>query len=401
MTDFTLAGGHVIDPANGIDRAADVVVVDGRIGAVTEPGVAPVGEVVDVKGAIVAPGFIDLHGHWYEGAPWGIDPLVNLRSGVTTPVDAGTAGYENFAWFRRSTLDTSPVKVLAFLHIGSLGLPTMLVGELEEFRFVRIEDTVAVIERNRDVIVGVKARLGHAPAGNNVLKAADAALEAANEVGLPVMFHVSGGADLRAIAPRMRAGDIMTHTFTAADDGQGLLFDEGGRILPELRDARERGVVFDIGHGCGSFAWPIVRKAMAQGFEPTTISTDLHRLCITGPAFDMVTTMAKMLHVGWSIGRAIEATTVLAARAIRREAEIGSLTPGRVANVAVFRLEDREIGLVDAFGTRESGAQRLTPVLTVNRGSIVRPEDVHVRLRDYTPADYGVDCGAPLMSEAG
>jgi dihydroorotase len=397
MPDFTLTGGHVIDPANGVDGPADVVVRDGRIEAVVEPGTAPRGPGdVDVAGAVVAPGLIDLHGHWYEGAPWGIDPMVNLKSGVTTPVDAGTSGYENFRWFRSRTIDVSPVRVLAFLHIGSLGLPSMNVGELEDIRYVRVPDAVETIEANRDVIVGVKARLGTAPAGDNVIAAADLALEAATRTNVPVMFHISGGADLREIAPRMRGGDIMTHTFTAGDDGRGLLFDASGRILPELRDARERGVVFDIGHGCGSFAWPIVRRAMDQGFEPTTISTDLHRLCITGPAFDMLTTMAKMLHVGWSVAQAVEASTVLPARAIRRESALGSLSPGGVANVAVFRVEDRPIGLIDAFGTNESGARRLSPVLTVNRGAIVRPEDVEVTLREYTASDYLVDCGAPL-----
>ena len=402
MSEFTLRGGHVIDPAQGIDAPRDVVVQDGRIAGVLEPGIVPGHpDDIDVSGAVVAPGFIDLHGHWYEGAPWGIDPLISLKSGVTTPVDAGTAGYENFAWFRRTTIDVSPVKILAFIHIGSLGLPSMNVGELEEFRYVRVEDTVEVIERHRDVIIGVKARLGTNPCGPNVIAAADAALDAAIRAELPVMFHVSGGADLREIAPRMRGGDIMTHTFTAGDDGQGLLFDEAGRILPELRAARERGVVFDIGHGCGSFAFPIVRRAMDQGFEPTTISTDLHRLSITGPAFDMVTTMAKMLHLGWPLARVIEASAPLPARAIRRHNELGSLRDGAVANIAAFRVEEREIGLVDAFGTREPGRVRLTPVVTVNRGKVVWPDDVAIRLREYTASDYDVDCGAPLMSEVG
>jgi dihydroorotase len=402
MADFTLRGGHVIDPAQGIDALRDVIIRDGRIGSVVRPGVAARHPTdIDVSGAFVTPGLIDLHGHWYEGAPWGIDPVISLKSGVTTPVDAGTTGYENFGWFRRTTIETSAVGVLAFIHIGSLGLPSMNVGELEEFRYVRVGDTVEVIERHRDVIVGVKARLGTNPCGPNVLAAADAALDAAGRTGLPVMFHVSGGADLREIAPRMRAGDIMTHTFTAGDDGRGLLFDENGRIVPELWAARERGVVFDIGHGCGSFAFPIVRRAMDQGFEPTTISTDLHRLSIMGPAFDMVTTMAKLLHLGWPLSRVVEASAPVPARAIRREDELGSLREGTVADVAVFRVEEREIGLVDAFGTRESGRTRLTPVLTVSRGTVFRPETIEVRLRDYTAADYEVDCGAPLMSEGG
>src|SRR3954451_14700482 len=163
MSDVVLSGGHVIDPANAIDGEFDVVVRDGRIEAVVAPGTGP-SDVrrEDVSGAFVTPGLVDLHGHWFEGSAWGIDPLINLRTGVTTPCDAGSSGYVTFPLFRK-LIEAGPVRVLVFLHIGSLGAISMNAGELEDFRYVRVSDTVETIERNRDLIVGIKARLGTDP----------------------------------------------------------------------------------------------------------------------------------------------------------------------------------------------------------------------------------------------
>ena len=399
MTEFVLRGGRVIDPANSIDGAFDVHVKDGRIAELLAPGAPSDARTEDVRGAIVSPGFVDLHGHWYEGSPWGIDPAINLRSGVTTPCDAGTTGYENFPEFRRHGLAESPVKVLVFLHIGSLGCASMLSGELEDFRYVRVADTIQMIEANRDVIVGVKARLGTQPCGPNVMAALEAALQAVNATNVPLIVHVSAGADLRTVLPKLRPGDIVTHTFIA-DDG-GLLFGGGADVLPEVWDAKKRGVLFDVGHGCGSFDWSIYKRATAQGFRFDSISTDLHRLCVEGPVFDMLTTMSKFLHAGMSIPEVVAASTLAPARAIRREDSIASLGVGRRADIAVFQTEAGSFDYVDAFGHTERASQRFVPVLTVNGGEIVRPEDVSIRLRAYTDADREVDCGAPLMSAAG
>jgi dihydroorotase len=399
MSDFVLSGGRVVDPAQGIDAAKDVVVRDGRIEAVVEPGAAPSDlRREDVSGAFVTPGLVDLHGHWYEGSAWGIDPRVNLKSGVTTPCDAGSTGYETFPLFRR-LIEAGPVRIAVFLHIGSLGAISMNVGELEEFRYVRVPDVVETIERNRDLIVGIKARLGTQPCGDNIYRVMDAAFQAAEATGLPVIFHVSAGADLRRILPRMRAGDIVTHTFIA-DDG-GLIFGGGPTLLPEVVDAKARGVVFDVGHGCGSFAWSMYRRATEQGFRLDTISTDLHRLCVEGPVFDMLTTMSKFLHAGMPVSDIVAASSTIPARAIRRSDTIGSLAVGRRADVAVFRIEDGSYDYVDAFGDTEHATQRFVPVLTVNGGEIVRPDEVTIALRPYTDADREVDCGAPLMSVAG
>jgi dihydroorotase len=397
MSAFVLRGGRVVDPAQGIDGPFDVVVADGKIRELLPPGGASQARSEDVAGAVVTPGLIDLHGHWWEGSPYGIDPWINARSGVTTTCDAGSSGYENFRAFRTLTIDRSRVRVLAFLHIGSLGLPSVLVGELEDFRYVRVLDTIDVIRNNPDVIVGVKARLGVDPAGENIMAALESALEAAAGGGVPLMVHVSTGADLRLIAPRLRAGDIMTHAFTGGGDGKGLLFDRAGRVLPELREAKQRGVVLDVGHGCGSFAWPVYRRAIGEGFGADTISTDLHRLSIEGPVFDMLTTMSKFLHAGLSIPEIVAASTTKPAGAIRREDSLGSLEPGRRADVAVFRIEDGTFDYVDSFGQTERANSRFAPVLTVNGGEVVRPADVSIELRRYNPADNEVDCGAPLV----
>jgi len=400
MTDFVLTGGHVVDPSAGLDRPLDVVVRDGQIAAIVEPGTAdaPGAAREDVSGAIVTPGLVDLHGHWYEGSAWGIDPTINLRSGVTTPCDAGSSGYVTFPLFRK-IIDAGPSRVLVFLHIGSLGAISMNAGELEDFRYVRVADTVETIDRNRDLIVGVKARLGTAAAGSNVMAALEAAREAAVAADVPLIVHISAGADLRLVLPRLRPGDMVTHTFIAEDGG--LIFGGGPTILPEVRDAQERGVVFDVGHGCGSFAWSMYHRAADQGFHLNTISTDLHRLCVEGPVFDMLTTMSKFLHGGMSIPAIVAASTSTPARAIRRQDTIGTLAAGRRADIAVFRIEDGTYDYIDAFGHAERASQRFAPVLTVNGGQIVRPEDVTISLRPYTGADREVDCGAPLMSAAG
>jgi dihydroorotase len=398
VTEFVLRGGRVIDPATGIDGRLDVHVRDGLVEAVLPPGAPSAARSEEVGDALVTPGFVDLHGHWNEASPWGIDPLINLRSGVTTPCDAGTSGYETFRAFRQR-LATSPVRVLAFLHIGSLGCASMNAGELEDFRYVRVPDTIETIERNRDLIVGVKARLGSQPCGDNIMPALEAALEATAATSTPLMIHVSGGADLRRILPRLRTGDIVTHTFIA-DDG-GLIFGGGPTILPEVVAAKERGVIFDVGHGCGSFDWSIYGRATEQGFRLDTISTDLHRLCVEGPVFDMLTTMSKFLHAGMPIPEIVAASSWRPAMAIRRQDRIGSLQPGRRADIAVFRVQAGSYDYVDAFGHVERASRQFVPVLTVNGGEIVRPEEISIELRPYTVSDAEIGCGAPLMSAAG
>ena len=395
MTRTILRGGRVLDPANGIDALRDVVIEDGRIAAVAdpgsvEPGAADVVEAVD--GLLVTPGLIDLHGHWFEGSPYGIDPAINLAGGVTSTVDAGTAGFSNFSVFRRLAIDPAPVRVIAFLHVAAAGLVSTLVGELQDFRYARPREAAAVAAEHRDAISGIKVRIGEEACGANGSAALAAALEAAELAGLPLMSHIAHGADVREVLTRLRPGDIVTHALTASGPG---IRDDDGRLLPEAHEARRRGVLFDVGHGCGSFSWAAARAALAEGVAPDAISTDLHRYSVERPVVDLPLTMSKFLHLGMSLGEVVTATTVTPARAIRRP-DLGTLTVGGVADVTVLRLDETPMELSCSQGYRERVKQVLRPVLTIVGGTIHRAAEVPIPLRPYLDADREVDCAVPI-----
>ena len=395
MSDLTLRGGRVIDPAQAIDGSFDVTIQDGRIAVVSPPGARPEvpGErIEDVEGYLVVPGLIDLHGHWYEGSPYGIDTRANLRGGVTTAVDAGTTGFSNFGEFRRHTIDTSPTRILAFVHVAAAGLVTTVVGELEDLRYARPRETATIVTEHRDVVVGIKVRLGTGACGSNVEAALDAALEAAQLAGTPLMAHIAEGADVPAALARLRSGDVITHAFTAS--GQGILGDDG-RLLPEAHDARRRGIRFDVGHGCGSFSWATSAQALEEGFGPDAISTDLHRYSIERPVVDLPTTMSRYLALGLSVPEVIAATTVNPAGILGRT-DLGSLRPGSPGDVTVLRIDDTPVELADSNGIRRTVPTRLVPVLTVVAGTVYRAHDVEVRLRPYLDADREVDCAVPI-----
>jgi dihydroorotase len=395
MPALTIRGGRVIDPAQAIDGRFDVSIVDGRIAAVSAPDARQriAGEQVeDAEGLVVVPGLIDLHGHWYEGSPYGIDTRANLRGGVTTAVDAGTAGFSNFDEFRRHTIDPSVARILAFVHVAAAGLVTSVVGELVDLRYARPRETAAIVTEHRDAVVGVKVRLGTEACGANVDAALDAALEAARLAGTPLMAHIAEGAEVRAVLPRLRPGDVVTHAFT--ESGPGILGDDG-RLLPEAHAARRRAVWFDVGHGCGSFSWRVAAQALAEGFGPDTISTDLHRYSIERPVVDLPTTMSKFLALGMSLPEVIGATTASPAGILGRS-DLGSLRPGNPGDVSVLRIEDLAGELTDSNGVRRSVPTRLRPVLTVVGGVVHRSTDVEVRLRPYLDADREVDCAVPI-----
>lgn len=395
MQMLTLRGGRVLDPATGIDGEFDVTIQAGRI-ATVQPTVARPADtqarVEDVTGLIVVPGLIDLHGHWYEGSPYGLDARANLRGGVTTAVDAGTAGFSNFSQFRRSTIDPAPVRILAFVHVAAGGLVTTLVGELEDARYARPRETAAIVGEHRDVAVGIKVRLGTGACGANSALALEAALEAAELVGAPVMAHIAEGADVARALARLRAGDVVTHAFTAS--GPGILGDDG-RLLPEAHAARRRGVRFDVGHGCGSFSWRTAAQALDEGFAPDAISTDLHRYSIERPVVDLPTTMSRYLALGMSLPAVVAAATANPAAILHRP-ELGSLRPGSPGDVTVLRLDPTPTSLLDSGGIPRLVPTRLVPVLTIVAGTIHRAEATAMRLRPYLDADREVDCAVPI-----
>lgn len=391
---LVLAGGRVLDPVAGLDDDLDVVIVDGRVAALVAPGsVAPAAgdRVVRVAGGLVVPGLIDLHAHWDEGSPYGVEPRANLRGGVTCSVDAGTAGYGGFGAFRRFAIDPAPVRLFAFVHVAAAGLAASMVGELEDLRYARPRETAEVIRANRDVAVGVKVRIGTQACGENTEGALTAALAAAELAEVPLMVHIAEGADVPGVVARLRPGDIVTHALTA--NGMGIVGADG-RLRPEVRAARTRGVLFDVGHGCGSFSWAVARRALDEGFAPDTISTDLHRYSITGPVIDLPTTMAKLHHLGMSRDEVLRAVTSAPAAAIGHP-ELGGLRMGEPADVTVL-VPGAPAELVDSTGARQQVAVTWQPSLVVVGGAIHDPAAVEVRLRPFTDADREVDCTAPL-----
>jgi len=395
VTRIIFTGGRLIDPAAGVDAIRDIVVDGDRVAYVAPSGsVAPTPEdrVVDVSGLIVTPGLIDLHGHWYDGSPYGIDPVANLAGGVTTAIDAGTTGFSNFASFRRHTVERAPVRVLAYLHVAAAGLVSTLVGELHDLRFARPRETAAIIAENRDVIVGVKVRLGTEPCGDNIAAALDAALEAATLAGVPLMAHNSEGADVPAALERMRPGDVLTHAFTASGSG---IRGADGRILPEAHQARARGVRFDIGHGCGSFSWEAADQALAEGLMPDAISTDLHRYSIERPVVDLPTTLSRFLDLGMSLDDVVRAATAGPAAIIGRP-DLGTLSSGAPADVTVMRLVNEPRELPDADGVRRTVSNRLEAVWTMVGGVLHDAQEVPIDLRPLLDADREVDCSVPI-----
>jgi dihydroorotase len=361
--DLILRGGRVVDPSQKLDGPRDVAFAGGKVAAVgpkLEAG--PHTEMRDVSGFIVAPGLIDLHTHVYwGGTSLGIDAEDFCRlSGVTTSVDTGSAGPGNFAGFRAHVIDKSEVRILAYLHVSHAGIygfdRRVMVGESEEMRLMNPVDCAAVAQANRDVIVGIKVRVGLHASGTSGVAPLRIALQVADEVGMPLMAHIDHPPpSYEEVIALLRPGDVLTHAFrpfpNAPVNGQGA-------VKEAVWEARRRGVLFDIGHGKGSFAFKTARAMLANGFPPDTISSDVHALCIDGPAFDQVTTMSKFLCLGMSLADVIKASTVDAAMALRRP-ELGSLKPGSAGDATILSVKQGKFDYVDVVGEHLMGDQRI------------------------------------------
>src|ERR1700682_3547272 len=298
--DLVLRGGRLIDPSQKLDAVTDVAFAAGKVVMVgNELKVEPGTDVRDVSGTIVTPGLIDLHTHVYwGGTSLGIDAEDFCRSsGVTTAVDTGSAGPGNFAGFRKHVVERSEGRILAYLHVSFAGIyaysPRVMVGESEEIRLMAPIDAAEVADANRDIIVGIKVGVGARASGRSGTVPLDIALQVADEVGMPVMAHIDDPPpSYEEVIARLRPGDVLTHAFRPFPNSPATA---QGTVKRAVIDARQRGVLFDIGHGKGSFAFKTARAMLANGFMPDTISSDVHTLCINGPAFDLVTTMSKFL----------------------------------------------------------------------------------------------------------
>ncbi len=360
---FVLRGGRVIDPAQKIDGVMDVAFADGKVARVG-PNLPADGATAirDVSGTIVVPGLIDLHTHVYwGGTSLGIDAEdFCRRSGVTTAIDTGSAGPGNFMGFRKHVIERSEVRILAFLHVSFAGIyafsPRVMVGESEEIRLMAPLDAVEVANANRDLIVGIKVRVGLHASGRSGTVPLDIALEAAEASGLPLMCQIDHPPpSYEEVVGRLRPGDILTHAFRPFPNTPATA---QGTVKRAVLDARARGVMFDIGHGKGSFAFKTARAMLANGFPPDTISSDVHQLCINGPAFDQVTTMSKFLCLGMPPGDVIAASTVNAATALRRP-ELGTLKPGSVGDATILSVRQGQFDYVDVVGEHMTGDRRI------------------------------------------
>ncbi len=372
MSRLRIAGGRVFDPARGLDVVADIEVGDGVITGIGAAAAGGDARVVDATGLIVTPGLVDLHTHLYEGVShYGIDAdSFCLGRGVSTAVDAGSAGAQTFPGMRRYIIGRAETRILAFLNIAVEGMITDLVGELEDIRWASAERAVAVARANPDLIVGIKVRLGYQMVGQDPGPALRLAREAADELGLPLMVHVI---DMRPpiswLLPYLGRGDVVTHCYHGNEGG---ILDSRGMVFAEVRRARERGVLFDVGHGVGSFAYRVAQAAIAQGFPPDTISSDLHAHNVSGPVFDQATTLSKLLHAGMDLAAVITATTSTPALAVRRGDRIGALAPGRAADLTAFELQAGQWALPDAAGEIAVVERLLVPRLLVRAGRLHR-----------------------------
>ena len=362
MAELVLRGGRVIDPASGRDETADVAFGDGKVTGVGPDLASSGAEIVDARGLLVVPGLIDLHTHVYwGGTSLGVDAAeVARQSGTTTFVDAGSAGPGNFHGFRRHVIEPSPLRIIPFLNISFPGIfafgASVMVGECADLRLLDLGECVRVIKANRDLIAGVKVRVGRNAGGASGAAPLDMALEVAEESGLPVMAHLDNPPPSRLeVLSRLRRGDILTHCFRPFPNAP---VEGRGRVREEVLAARQHGVIFDIGHGSGSFGFRTAEAMLAAGFFPDVISSDVHSLSINGPAFDQLVTMSKFLSLGMELVEVIRACSAGPAAVLGR-ADIGRLEIGAAGDATLLELAEGEFDYRDVLGETRSGRWRL------------------------------------------
>jgi dihydroorotase len=372
--DLLLKGGHVIDARNNISAIRDVAIAEGKVAAVAANiNAADALKVVDASGLYVTPGLVDIHVHVYagtgeRGSYAGDNSLYPdgfaLRAGVTTVVDAGSSGWRSFEDFKNRVIDRSRTRVLAFLNIVGAGMR----GDKFEQNLADMEavPTGDMALRHKGLIVGIKTAHYAGPEWAPV----ERAVEAGTQANIPVMVDFGANRPERPMAElvtkKLRPGDIYTHAYS----GLRNELDESGHVNPGMFEGRKRGVIFDVGHGGGSFAWRIAVPAVKEGFRPDSISTDLHIGSMNAGMKDMLNVMGKFLAMGMSLEDVVRWSTWNPSREIKHD-ELGHLSVGAPADIAVLRLERGSFGFVDMYGARLKGTQKLTCELTLRDGKVV------------------------------
>ena len=381
--DLILKGGDVVDPAQNLRGVRDVAFKDGKVAAISESiDAATCDEVIDVKGKLVTPGLIDLHGHFaYRISPGRADPdPTNLAIGVTTAIDAGSTGWMNFPGFRSYVIEKVDTRLLAFIHLSSIGtMPgTIQIPDLEDFRYARSDEAMKCIEENRDLVLGMKVRL--TPNGTtlrNAVPALEMARGICDQTSSQMMVHVmESPIPLGTVYEHMNPGDIATHCFHGDEHN---VLDERGRVSSETWDAYEGGVVFDTACFAKHFAIPVCRQAIAEGLLPHTLSTDKVGDCPPAPAlirycapyppknYNLLEVMSIFLGMDMSVEQVIERVTIRPASVVGWE-ELGSLRVGTTGDASVLELEEGKFAYPDMLGDEVQAERRFAPSLTIKDG---------------------------------
>jgi dihydroorotase len=369
--DLILTGGTVLNPASGLKQELDVGIAGERITALasTLPR-ENTKKVLDVRGCYVTPGLIDFHVHSYWGVnPYGFnaDPIC-LASGVTTALDAGSAGPVNFLGFKKLVYEQSRTRMLAFVALAQHGVLND-PGELENLKFADPDGAAQSVSDARNVGVGIKVRLHKKSVGDHGREALRMAVRTGEACKAPVMVHIGNtGISMEEIVDTLRPGDVVTHCYTPQKPS---IVDEKGRLREAVRQAHERGVIFDVGHANGHFDFALVRQAIGDGLLPDIISTDLHgRMGAGNPVVDMPTTLTKFLNLGLSLEQVVAACTTNPARVIGWQDRLGNLEIGREADIAVLQFVDEPTKLRDCVGGEWNVNQRLAARWTIRRGEL-------------------------------
>src|SRR5215468_1251438 len=378
MYDLLLKGGTVVDPSVGLHGIHDIAVQDGTIAhiAPTIPR-AEASRILEVAGKIVTPGLIDLHAHVFEGFNrTGVHPdLGGVHAGVTTIVDAGSAGAATFEGFPRHIIPNCHTEIIPFLHICQTGLATLpdIIAESS----INLDDTLRVADKHKALICGIKARMVSPALEIMGMKMPTLARRAARESGIKLMVHIGDTEKrydpnvIRSLLPLLDAGDILTHYFTANPGG---VLDANGKLVPEAREARDRGVWFDTAHGRKNFSFDVGRRVIDQGLHPHCISTDLTVPGRLETVHSMTEIMTRFLGLGYTLAEVVTMCTENPARAIGAERRLGSLGVGRQADISVLELREGEWKVFDVLGATLRVKQAFVPFLTVKKGQVFTPD---------------------------